>query len=155
MITMIPLKAVRKSALRLVVIVLGCMVVGCKSSPSQYVSPRVTGRVLDASTHLPIENAKVRLLKQEPPNVATPKKGGQVLQEPPAIRTAGDGTFDLAGRKSLRLFSRIGWYSVGLSFEHPDFRRYVTNYSIADAVKSPKGEPLVKAGDILLYPAKK
>src|SRR5215472_17419055 len=66
---------------------------GCKSV-SQYVSPRVEGRVLDSTSRQPIEGVEVRRLAVENkhrPN--QPMKGGQLMMEAPVIRTALDGTF--------------------------------------------------------------
>ena len=125
---------------------------GCKSSsPAPYVSPRVTGRVLDKQTQLPIKGVKVRrLIPDQEPNVLDTVKGGQVLAEAPAVRTDADGTFVLASERSLAPFQRGGWYSVSLAFECPGYFRYVTNYSLRDAVRTPKGEPRVNAGEIHL-----
>jgi hypothetical protein len=125
---------------------------GCKSSsPAPYVSPQVTGRVLDEQTQQPIKGVKVRrLLPDQEPNVANNLKGGQVMVKAPAVRTAADGTFELASERRLTPFQRGGWYSVSLAFEHPGYLRRVTHYTLKDAILSPRGEPLVQAGDIPL-----
>ena len=136
----------------LLFILLGLILTGCKSSsPAPYVSPKVTGRVIDAQTRQPIKGVKVqRLIPDQEPNVLTPVKGGQVLAKAPAVRTAADGSFVLTSQRSLLPLHRGGWYSVSLAFEYPEYARFVTNYSLRDAVKTPNGEPLVQAGDIPL-----
>jgi hypothetical protein len=107
--------------------------------------------VLDEQTQQPIKGVKVRrLLSDQEPNVANNIKGGQVLAKAPAIRTAADGTFELASERRLAPFQRGGWYSVSLAFEHPGYLRRVSHYTLRDAILSPKGEPQVKAGDIPL-----
>ena len=136
----------------LLFILVALILTGCKSSTlAPYVSPKVTGRVIDTQTRQPIKDVKVRrLIPDQEPNVLNDVKGGQVLAKAPAVRTAADGTFDLASERSLAPFQRGGWYSVSLAFEHPGYFRYVTNYTLRHAVRTPKGEPLVNAGDIPL-----
>ena len=142
----------KQSAFRFGVLMVMLSFAGCKSSsPAPYVSPKVTGRVLEAETQRPIKGVKVRrLIPDQEPNVANHVKGGQVMVKAPAIRTASDGTFELASERSLAPFQRGGWYSVSLAFEHPGYLRCVTNYTLRDAHITPKGEPLVQAGDIPL-----
>lgn len=124
---------------------------GCKSSRAPYVAPRVTGRVLDAHTQQPIKGVKVqRLAPNQQPNVLDDVKGGQVMASAPAVRTGADGTFELVSERSLSLFQRGGWYAVTIVFEHPAYWRQVTNYTLKHSVLTPKGEPLVNAGDIWL-----
>jgi hypothetical protein len=140
------------SARWLVVILAALIVAGCKSSsPAPYVSPKVTGRVVDEQTQQPLKGVKVqRLIPDQEPNVANNVKGGQVMMKAPVARTAADGTFELASERSLSPFLRGGWYSVSIAFEHPAYIRYRTNYSLKHAVLTPKGEPVVNAGDIPL-----
>jgi len=129
----------------------------CKSSsPAPYVSPRITGRVLDQQTGRPIKGVKVlRLSANQTPDVLDNVKGGERMAQTPAERTAADGTFVLDSERTFAPFQRVGWYSVTLAFEHPDYVRYVTNYTLGDSVQSKKGEPLIKAGDIRLPPVPK
>ena len=127
--------------------------VGCKSSsPSQYTSPRITGRVLDAQTQQPIEGVQVRRLTPQDPNVDQAIKGGQRVEQTPAIRTGRDGTFVLVSERNLVLFQRLGWYSVTLALTHPRYERLTTEFTLANATNTPTGEPLVRAGDIRLQP---
>lgn len=143
--------AVRWSAVVSVLLV-ALLQTGCKSSsPAPYVSPRVTGRIIDAQSKQPIKGVKVqRLMPDQQPNVLNDVKGGQALASASAARTASDGTFEMASERSLSPFRRGGWYSVSLAFEHPEYTRYVTNYSLKHAVITPKGEPVVNTGDIWL-----
>lgn len=122
---------------------------GCKStSPSQYTSPRITGRVVDAKTQQPIRGVQVRRLRPADPNVDQAVKGGQMIETSPAVRTASDGTFVLVSERNLTLFHRLGWYAVSVSFTHPSYERLTTEFTLANATNTPAGEPLVRAGDI-------
>jgi hypothetical protein len=135
-------------------LIAACVLAGCKTtSPSQYISPRVEGRVLDAQTHQPIVGVKVvRVVADPEPLVDQAPKGGQALERTPDVRSLKDGTFVLDSERDLELFRRTGWYSLTLTFEHAGYASITTNYTIANATNSPSGEPLVKAGDILLAP---
>ena len=133
----------------------GCLMSGCKSaSPSQYVSPRVTGRVVNAKTHQPIEDVQVRRLSaNKKPLTGYPPPGDEALEKlPVVVKTRSDGTFVLQSERSLALFRRITWYTVHLSFKHPGYQRFIATYTITDATNSPSGEPQVNAGDIPLVP---
>jgi len=79
-------------------------------------------------------------------------RGAQGLEQGPEVRTGNDGAFALASQRNLQLFRRSGWYSVAISFKHAGYGPFMTNYTPAHAIKTPGGEPLVKAGDILLTP---
>lgn len=137
----------------LAVIIFAIGMAGCKSSsPSQYISPRITGRVLDAKTQQPIAGVKVRRLTPEDPNVAQVIKGGERLDQSPAVRTGSDGSFVLVSEKNLALFQRLGWYSVSLAFTHPNYESLTTEFTLVNATNTPAGEPLVQAGDIRLQP---
>ena len=133
-----------------------CVFGGCQSSPvlnSQYISPRVKGRVLDAATSQPIRNVSIRRLAPgQTETVSQPSAGDQTLEGSPAVRTDRDGRFDLASERDLTLFRRAGWYSVTLGFTHKGYERFVTNYTLAGAEVAPSGEPVVNAGNILLQP---
>jgi len=63
------------------ILLLICGVMGCKtSSPSQIVSPRIIGRVVEAQSHQPIKDAKVRRVNEDQdrrsPDV---QRGGQMI----------------------------------------------------------------------------
>lgn len=131
-----------------------CIFTGCvSSSPSQYVSPRVTGRVIDAQTQQPIKGVRVqRPTPDQNVDADETLKGGQLTEQTPAVRTGSDGRFALTSERDLALFRNVGWYSVRVSFDHAGYERLVTNYTLIDAIITPSGEPLVKAGDIRLRP---
>ena len=130
---------------------------GCQThSPSQYVAPRVTGRVLDQQTHQPIADVRVRRSGADnaSPTRDTPK-GGELMEQAAAVHTKADGTFRLQSVRSLAPFRNVGWYSMSLSFEHPGYERLGTNYTLANATNTLKGEPVVNTGDLLLIPRAK
>ena len=126
---------------------------GC-SSVTHYVSPRITGRVLDEETHQPVAN--VRVVRQPgsarstAPSAPMPK-GGQAIQAPPAERTAEDGTFTIASQSAMAFIIKPGWYSVQLKFDRLGYRTFTTNYTLGDSTNTAAGEPVVVAGDILLH----
>jgi hypothetical protein len=127
---------------------------GCKSrSATHYNSPRVTGRVLDATTHQPIAGVRIqRLVPNENAGSLDQVKGGQILERPQPIRSNADGTFEMASQKSLTLWSQFAWFTVEISFAHSDYDKFTTNYTPADAVMLPTGESVIQAGDIQLQP---
>ncbi len=133
------------------------LIVGCQSnSPSHYISPQVTGRVLDAQTHQPVADVKVTRVSsgESLQDMETPR-GGKAMEKAPAVRTGTDGSYVLDSERALSFFQKSGWYSVTLSFEHPHYERFLTTYTITDATLSPGGEPWVKAKDVLLFPLQK
>ena len=145
-----------------VALLLGCAIaagflVGCQStSPSQYISPRVEGRVLDAQTQQPLAGVKVRrVVPASAPAVGQVPKGDATLEQTPAVRSHPDGTFVLASQRDLTLFRHTGWYSVTIAFEHAGYLPLTKEYTLGNATNTPAGEPLVKAGDILLAPRSK
>ena len=141
-------------ALLSALVVAAIFLTGCQtSSPSQYIAPRVIGRVLDAKTGQPIAGVQVRrLTPDQEPNVDQGIKGGQRVEQTPTVRTSSDGSFVLVSDKSLALFQRIGWYSVSLAFIHPNFERLTIEFTLVNATNTPTGEPLVRAGDVRLQP---
>lgn len=142
------------SALRFAGVIAACVVAGCHStSPSQYIAPRVEGRVLDARSHQPIGGVTVRRIDPGA-DVATGEvpKGAQALAQAPDVRTGDDGAFTLASDRNLQLFQRSGWYSITISFKNAGYVSFTTHYTRANATNTPGGEPLVKTGDILLVP---
>jgi len=131
----------------------GCGSTSGSTSPSQYISPRVEGRVLDAQSRRPVSGVRVRRL--EPGEETGPgeiPRGAESLEQSLEVRTGRDGNFVVASQKDLELFRRSGWYSVAISFKHHGYALFITNYTTANATQTPRGEPLVKAGDILLPP---
>ena len=146
-----------KAGLRFALLIALCALIGCQSSsPSQYVSPRVSGRVLDAQSNQPIKGVSVRRLAPEQGGDGhDPRKAGQVMLESSGVRTGRDGTFVLDSVRALGLFRQMDWYLVSISFSHAGYERFVTNYTLANATNTAKGKPLVTTGDIRLRPLSK
>jgi hypothetical protein len=136
---------------------IACLSGGCKStSPSQYIAPRVEGRVLDAQSHHPIKDVQVRRLAADDNYRAEdPPKGGELIKKAPAVRTVADGTFVMDSVRDFAVLQQIGWFSLSLTFQHPAYERFITNYTLARATNTVSGEPLVRTGDILLTPLAK
>jgi hypothetical protein len=131
---------------------------GCQSGKfSNYVSPRVTGRVLAADTQQPLSRATVRRVTPQPSaGSGTLPKGGQIQMEPGGVRTDTDGRFVLESERVITVFHRGGWQSVTVSFAHAGYQSFQTNYTAGRfKERSPEGVPLVNAGDILLEPGLK
>jgi hypothetical protein len=123
---------------------------GCHS-PSQYSSPRVTGRVLDEKTRQPIKNVQVRRVTDTTPAMAAPK-GGEMLKQAPSIFTGPDGGFELKSVRDLAFIQRLQWYNVSVSFAHRGYEQLMMTYPLSSATNTPSGEPVVPAGDVLLKP---
>jgi hypothetical protein len=131
---------------------------GCQSRPlSTSVSPRVTGRVLAADTRQPLAGVKViRDQPPEEPGSTEPPKGGQALRARAIVRTDRNGWFVLDSERVLAPFWKDGWFAVDLSFEHPGYERFQTNYSLLNlSTNSWQGQWALTAGDILLKPVPK
>ena len=134
------------------------MPAGCKAMPfSPLVSPRVTGRVLAADTGAPLAGVKVMSGQHaEGFKGVLPPKGGELLTVKAPVRTGPDGRFTLDTERVLTPFRGAGWFSLQLSFERAGYERFRTNYPSASlSTNSPKGEPLLDAGNILLHPTPK
>jgi hypothetical protein len=140
------------------------LLTGCQSSPvltTEYISPRVTGRVLDATTHQPVANVRVRKILHEnqvlDATVDQPPKGGQALQDMQSVTTRTDrnGNFTLECQRNMSVIRHGGWSSVTLGFQHTDYARFTTNFMLTAATLTPDGGPLVVTGDILLRPLSK
>jgi hypothetical protein len=129
---------------------------GCES-PSQYVSPRITGRVVDEQSGQPISHVRVqRWSASMGVGSMEAKKGGQGMErEQPYVFTKSDGTFTLQSERSLAFLRDLGWYPVTLSFAHPKFESVTMSYAEAKATNLPSGEPLVFTGDTRLKPLTK
>jgi hypothetical protein len=128
---------------------------GCKGwSVSQYVSPRVTGRVLDEATRQPIQDVQVARVQAPPRRTdEPPPKGGQLLEQARHVtRTSSTGAFVLGSEHTVAVFARVTWNSVTLSFQHSGYLPYITNLTAADATYLPSGEPVIHMGDVLMRP---
>jgi hypothetical protein len=138
-------------ALPLGFLLLALAVAGCKSaSPTQYISPRYEGRVVDAQTREPIEGAKVHRVVPKAPDVDQAPTGGAALKRTPAVQTGKNGRYVLDSERDLELFRRTGWYAASFAFEKRGYETFTADYTLANATNTPSGEPLIKAGDIPL-----
>jgi len=144
---------------RLLVLGLAALVLaGCKSNPlSLAVTPRVTGRVLAADTDRPLAGVKIRSGDESAAFFSTsPPKGGEQLMASAVVQTDAEGRFVLETQRALTPFRGSGWFSVQLSFDHPGYERFLTNYSYLNlATNSLNGESVLDAGNIRLQPARK
>lgn len=133
---------------------------GCSTSrppsPSQYTSPRVEGRVLDSQTRQPLAEVTVRRFNpNEDASVDRSAHGGEGLRTAPFVRSRADGTFALESERDLALLRKLGWSSVSIACEQRGYERFTATYTLTNAIKSAKGEPMVLTGDILLQPLAK
>jgi len=133
------------------VVALAAASAGCQS-PSQYVSPRVEGRVVDEQTQQPIQGVSVRRGSDMPQSMEQPR-GAQKLVQPPPIYSGADGRFVLGSARDLAFIRRLHWYSVTLSFSHSGYEPLTRTYSLNDSTNTTAGEPLIQAGDIPLSPS--
>lgn len=154
---MMNLETISKQWFSYVRVVLGLAIsvggAGCHS-PSQYSSPRVTGRVLDEQTRQPLKNVQVRRVSDTTPAMAPPK-GGEMLTQAPAVFTSADGGFVLKSVRDLAFIQRLQWYSVSVSFAHRGYEQLMVTYPLSSATNTPSGEPVVPTGDVLLKPLAK
>jgi len=142
--------SVRDGVTRAVAMVVAGFLAGCQS-PSQYVSPRVEGRVLDAETRETLGDVWVQRATDTPVlRPLDPPKGATALKSPLTVRSGADGTFALASRRELDFLPNARWYSITLSFEHPRYLRRAETYTLAQSTNTPSGEPLVETGDVLM-----
>ena len=127
---------------------------GCQPGQfSYYISPQVTGRVMAADTRQPLADVKVqRVVPYQNPDSFSPPKGGQILmQRTHTTWTDGNGGFVLASENIITPFRRPNWSKVTVTFECSGYENFRTNFNAADFKdRSPEGEPLVPAGDVLL-----
>jgi hypothetical protein len=136
-------------------IMLAFAVAGCKStSPSQYISPRVEGRVVDSQSHSPIQGVRVHRVVAGGGQPATePTHGAEMMEHAPVeVTTDADGSFVIDSQRDIALFKKINWYSVSIGFEHPSYQPLTETYTSSNALTTASGEPVVKAGDVLLVP---
>jgi hypothetical protein len=142
-----------KNLIRLLLLLTASIVAACKSSsPSQYISPRIEGRVVDGITHQPVVDVRVQPASANEAYRSQQVKGGELIARAPVVRSEEDGTFALASERAVAVFRTLGWYSINVSFAHPSYQPLTVRYTLTDATNTPAGEPLIRAGDILLVP---
>jgi hypothetical protein len=123
---------------------------GCQS-PSQYVWPRITGRVVDEQTHQPLRGVRVSRASDARPAGET-AQGGAKAEHKASVRTGADGCFVLQSERYLAFLQELQWYSVQLSFAYPGYETLTRKYTLADSTNTLAGEPLVETGDVRLRP---
>jgi hypothetical protein len=132
----------------------GTTLIGGCSSVSQWVAPRVDGRVLDAQTRAPIKDVLVmRLNANEEYQISNQAKGGQLMEQAFGVRTSATGAFSLGSIRTFSPLQHLTWYSTTLAFEHPAYQRITATFTTAQATNIATGEPWIQAGDIMLAPA--
>ena len=145
----------RLSGGRLWLLLAAVALAGCKSVlVSDYISPRITGRVLAADTRQPIANVKVKRVNPTAvQDYVAPAKSGQKLESAGGVRTDRQGRFILDAERDLTLIQQQVWYSVMVSFQRDGYLTLRTNFTAAGSTtNAPDGAPVVNAGDILLSP---
>ena len=128
---------------------------GCEmGGPAHYTRPEVTGRVVDANTHLPLANVIVQCGGSDQSfQPFGPPKGGQLLTAPAVVRTDAEGQFVSPPRTVFALFRQPGWWSVPVTFSHSHYETFQTNYTGSNVTShSASGAPVVDAGEVLLKP---
>jgi len=132
------------------------LLASCQSQKiSQYVAPRITGRVLDGQSQQPLANVQIRKVSgQQRWTADDSMSAGQAMQRN-VERTAGDGTFELASQRDLAFLRKTGWYSVTLSFSRNGYQDLSVTYSLTNSTQTVSGEPWIQTGDVLLFPVKK
>jgi len=128
------------------------LLAGCSSlSPANYVSPRVTGRVVDAQTHQPLPGVMVKRLTSDT-TTAQPAMtgGGHLLQNASAVRTGKDGLFVVPSMRALGPLGGTGWSSVSLAFDLRGYETLTRSYNLAQSTNTLSVEPLVEAGEVPL-----
>lgn len=132
---------------------LAMLLAGCESFVAQgYVSPRVTGRVLDAATRAPLAQVSVRRLTSSDGRGTysnLPQRGGEMLMNQDTVRTGRDGRFTLAPESvALSVASTL---AVQLELQRAHYQTLATNLP-ASLVRFPtnRGAPVLNAGDLLM-----
>ena len=110
--------------------------------------------MVDSQSHEPIQGVRVhRVVAGGGQPAAEPTHGGEIMEDAPIVVTTDkDGGFVVDSQRDIALFKRLNWYSVSIVFEHPSYQPLTETYRSSNAVTTASGEPLVKAGDVLLVP---
>jgi len=133
---------------RIVLLLLPLASAGCHA-PSQYISPRIMGRVVDEATQQPLRGVRVQRSSNAPAPSEPPKGGEKLLLTPPTV-TDEDGTFTVASRRDLSFLRELPLYPVPLTFTHPGYERLTKTFLPEKATNTASGEPLLPIGDIPL-----
>jgi hypothetical protein len=138
--------------LGVIALALAALAIGCSTvSPSQYVSPKITGQVLDAETRQPIKGAQIRPANSDgrvrPDAISS---GGHLLETAAAVRSDREGRFTMPSVRVLGPLGSTGWYSVTLAFERSGYESLVKTFSLKDSTNTASGEPWIDAGQVSL-----
>jgi hypothetical protein len=106
---------------------------------------------VDEETQRPIKGVQVRRTSDAPRQM-DPPKGGERMMQDPTVFTGDDGTFTLQSQRDLSFLRRLEWFSVSLSFNHPDYDPLKKTFSSTSSTNQSPGEPLLQTGDVLLKP---
>ncbi len=138
-------------------LMLALLLVGCQGFAfGPYVSPRVTGQVVDATTGQPVSGVKVVRGRPEPtPHAGYLPHGGELLIRKRPEVTDRDGRFTLQGERVLTPIHWSGWLAVRLTFERAGYQRFMTNFPSLAVTNSSDGTPLVEAGEIRMEPVRR
>lgn len=130
------------------------LLAGCESGTfNHYISPQISGRVLAADTREPLAGATVARIVPQKIGTSDLPKGGQMLTQPPNVRTDADGRFVLDGERVFSPFRNRGWWSVPVSFSCSGYETFQKSFSGTNLTsRSEAGVPVLDAGDVLLKP---
>jgi len=124
---------------------------GCsKHTVSPYISPRVTGRVVNARTGVPLVHVQVA---QEHRARATELKGGEQLLLPAPVRTDQSGLFAISSEQALTPF-RTRLTVRPLIFDLSGYKHLRMVFLETETTNTPAGEPILEVGDIRMEPLK-
>jgi len=127
------------------------LLLSCSSfSPSQYVSPRINGRVVDMETGQPMKDVQVRRLHGDDKARPQDAAGGRLVETADAVRTGKDGRFTVPSVRTLGPLGGPGWYSVSLNFVRSGYQSVVRSYTLSGSTNTTTGEPVIQAGDVSL-----
>jgi hypothetical protein len=127
------------------------LALGCKSRPlGPYVSPRISGQVLDADTQQPLAGVKVTRGPSKTGTTGSSPKGGELLMRKTPVQTDDEGRFVLASERVLSIVRGANWNLISLSFDRAGCAHFQTNFPAGAASNSDGGEPRLDVGRIML-----
>ncbi|KAB2664442.1 MAG: hypothetical protein DVB31_09955 [Verrucomicrobia bacterium] len=145
----------RTSTTAVAVVTLILATAGCGSFTGPGIrctAPRMTGRVVDASSDTPIAWAKVgrEIGRWRGPMGDFPKGAEDQVARSTWVRTGRDGRFDLSAVEVALVFGFGNTMpNLRLVVDHGAYRRLETNFNTAD-LKLDAGPPAIDAGTLRL-----